>query len=130
MKIKRVLVVDDLLDWRSTLKGLLTDEGFEVDTAGSVQDAEVIKRSRFDLALLDIRLDETDEGNVDGLNLAYEIGKIYPDMKIIMLTGYATIEKCQKGLEPTKTGKSLATDFIQKTETTDLLKIVQKLLSK
>lgn len=130
MNSKRVLVVDDLPDWQFILKEQLTDDGFEVVTADSVQTAlEVIKRIKFDLALLDIRLDETDEGNVDGLNLAYEIKKINPDTKIIVLTGYATVDNVIRALKPTKTGTSLATAFLSKTETDDLLMTIQKLLS-
>ena len=123
---KRVLIVDDVMDWRLTLKGLLVDAGFEVEITGSVQAAlDALTSHHFDLALLDIRLDETDEENVDGLNLAYEIRKTDPNMKIIILTGYATVENVKKAFRD-----SFVADFIPKTETADLRKIVQEVLSK
>lgn len=131
MNKKRVLVVDDLPDWQKTLKGFLSDEGFEVKTAGSVRLAlEAVNANRFDLAIVDIRLDETNEEDVNGLNLAFEIKKLDPNMKIIILTGYASIDLVRKAMEPNATGKRLADDFISKDKTDELLEIVQRLLAK
>jgi len=131
MKNKQLLIVDDLNDWRVTLMGLMMDAGFDVVSADSVQTAlEATRGNHFDLALLDIRLDETDDENVDGLSLAFEIKKIDPNVKIIILTGYATEGILEKAFKADTTGKLLADDFISKVQTDELLEIVKRLLAK
>jgi len=73
-KRHRILVVDDLPDWRETLGGLLVDAGYDILVACSYASAlRLLAANHFDLAVLDIRLDETDDGNTDGLDLAAEI---------------------------------------------------------
>ena len=125
----KILVVDDLPDWRLTLRGLLEDEGYDIEVAGSLPKAlELLGADHFDLAVLDIRLDETDEGNTEGLNLAAEIKKDWPDVQIIFITGYGTPEIMRDALEPDAEGKSLAENYVPKTETEDLVKIVRKTL--
>ena len=67
----KLLVVDDIKDWQITLSGVLRDIGYIVATAGSMAEAiKLLENNKYDLALLDLRLDETDEDNVDGLKLA------------------------------------------------------------
>jgi CheY-like chemotaxis protein len=128
-KRPRILVVDDLPDWRLTLGGLLEDEGYEVQVAGSSPQAlELLGADHFDLAVLDIRLDETDEGDTEGLNLAAEIKKDWPSVNIIFITGYGTPEIMREALEPDDEGKRLATNYVPKTETEYLVKIVRKTL--
>ncbi len=129
-KKHRILVVDDLDDWRKTLSGLLHEEGYKVDVAGSFGKAVTLLRSKkFDLAVLDIRLDETDENNTQGLDLASEIKRHWPSVKTIIITGYDNPEIVKRAMEPQGPGKKrLADDFIAKTETDNLLKSVQSLL--
>ena len=76
----RILVVDDVIDWQNTIKGLLEDEGYAVETAGSFSTArQKLQNMFFDLAILDMRLDETDISNIDGLDkLARLIKAEYP----------------------------------------------------
>jgi two-component system, NtrC family, nitrogen regulation response regulator NtrX len=129
-KLYRILVVDDLPDWRSTLGGLLEDEGYEVQVAGSSSQAlELLASNRFDLAVLDLRLDETDEGNTEGLNLAAKIKKRLPEVKIVIITGYGTPEIMRKALEPDAEGDKLAANYVPKTETEDLVSVVRETLA-
>ncbi len=59
-----ILIVDDLPDWRATLSGILFDEGYQVRRTGSREEAlQMLETERFHLAVLDVRLDETDEDN-------------------------------------------------------------------
>ncbi|HET90710.1 MAG TPA: response regulator [Chloroflexi bacterium] len=126
----RILVVDDLPDWRATLKGLLEDEGYKVQAAKSAPQAlEFLKSDRFDLAVLDIRLDETDEDNTEGLDLAAEIKKHWPGVKIVIITGYGTPEIMREALEPDAEGDKLAANYVPKTETEDLVSIVRATLA-
>jgi two-component system nitrogen regulation response regulator NtrX len=125
----RILVVDDLRDWRLTLRGLLADEGYEVEVAGSLPEALTFLESRsFDLALLDLRLDETDEDNTEGLTLADKIKKSWPGVKVIIITGYGTPKIMREALEPNVEGQSLVADYVPKAETEDLVRIVRQTL--
>ena len=129
-KPKKILVVDDLPDWRKTLKGLLQDEGYDVKVAASRYAAlALLKDSQFDLAVIDIRLDESDENNVEGIDLATEIDKIQPGTKIIIITGYGTLETVEKAMRDKDQHGKLATDFIPKDETDSLIQIVKQALS-
>ena len=92
MPAGKILVVDDLPDWRITLSGLLMDQGYDVQTASSIDNAlEILEKEYFHVAVLDVRLDETDEDNRDGIQLMHEIKKRRPTTAIIILTGYADV---------------------------------------
>jgi CheY-like chemotaxis protein len=126
---KRVLVVDDVEDWQKTILGLLTDEGYEVVAVGDRESAlEAVKANRFDLAVIDIRLDETDEDNIAGLSLASEVKSILTDLPVVVITGYQTPETIARALRPDEMGQTLAVDFVQKTDTTELVDIVNRTL--
>jgi CheY-like chemotaxis protein len=128
-KWSKILVVDDLADWRTTLSGLLTDEGYQVQVADSSADAlKAFETDRFDLAVLDIRLNERDEGNTEGLELAAKIKERWPNVKVILITGYGTQEIMRQALEANAKGQRLVTDYIPKTQTEDLVKTVRKVL--
>jgi CheY-like chemotaxis protein len=127
----KLLVVDDIRDWQVTIGGVLTDNGYDVATAGSMEDAILLLEiNNYDLALLDMRLDETDEGNEDGLKLAETIRDRWPEVKVVIVTGYGTPEVIQKTMEPDASGKSLAEDYIPKDNTDKLVKTVQQILGK
>jgi CheY-like chemotaxis protein len=126
----RILVVDDLPDWRKTLKGVLVDEGYDVQVADSSAGAlELLETSHFDLAVLDMRLDETDESNTEGLDLAAEIGRRWPTVKAIIITGYGTPDTMRRVLESDVRGQRLVADYIPKTQTEELVKVVQRVLA-
>jgi CheY-like chemotaxis protein len=126
---KRILVVDDVEDWQRTLSGLLTDEGYDATAVGDRETAlATIETSRFDLAVIDIRLDETDEGNTAGLNLASEIKGLLPDLPVIIITGYETDETIARAMKPDETGHILAVDFVLKENSNELVDIVMRRL--
>lgn len=112
-----ILVVDDIEDWRKTISGLLEDEGYHVKTAGGVEEAlALLETTFFRLALVDVRLDEPDEDNRDGLKLMHQINELYPTVAVIILTGYADVEMVQEALQPGSGGKTAALGFIRKNE--------------
>jgi CheY-like chemotaxis protein len=125
----KLLVVDDLKDWQTTIRGVLQDSGYEVSVAGSTQDAvSLLSTCDYDLALLDLRLDETDEENVEGLTLAKTIRHRWPRVKIVIFTGYGSPEIVQKSMEPDSEGNSLLDDFLPKENTDKLIETVQRIL--
>ncbi|HET60058.1 MAG TPA: response regulator [Chloroflexi bacterium] len=124
-----ILVVDDLPDVRTTVLGLLLDEGYKVRSASNRANAlELIEAERFDVAILDIRLDETDEENQDGLLLMHEIRERDPNIAILIMTAYADVKMVREALQPVN-GSAPALGFLEKTEIVDLLKYVELALN-
>jgi CheY-like chemotaxis protein len=131
MDMGKVLVVDDLPDWRNTLSGLLVDGGFSVRSVSSVSEAlQAIKDEFFHVALLDVRLDESDEDNRDGIKLMHEIKKNSPSVEIIILTGFADVSMIQEALNPNLQGTSTAFCFLEKNNMSDLMAQVKRACEK
>jgi DNA-binding NtrC family response regulator len=87
MKAK-ILIVDDEAELRGVVKDLLGMEGYETAEAG---DAASLRRqldgAPADLVLLDLKLPDG-----DGLALLPEIKQKWPNSKVIILTGYGTVD--------------------------------------
>src|SRR5215471_19516003 len=82
-----ILLVDDDVNIRETMKAILEQEGYNVRTAGS--GAEAIKRSNdelFDVAVVDMRLPD-----VLGTDLLGKLRKRTPKTRKIILTGYPSM---------------------------------------
>ena len=79
----RILAVDDQLYFRSFLKGLLVEEGFEVVTAGSGPQALDLlgDRGPFDLVILDPALP-----GCDGITMIDRIAERSPDVAVIAVS--------------------------------------------
>ena len=109
----KILIVEDYVDWRELLSGMLLREGHDVRTAASLQAAQdVIQENKdLDLAILDIRLVETDENNEDGMRLLAEIRKQLSFTRVIMVTGYGTMETQRKAFKQFR-----AFDFFNKAQ--------------
>jgi CheY-like chemotaxis protein len=125
----KVLVVDDLEDWQLTIRGMLKKIGCDVELAGSLVEArEVLGKGKIDLAILDMRLDERDETNTQGLDLAEEIQTNWPATKVIIATGYSTQEALQRAWESSEGHQRMVADFIPKNEINSLIATVKKAL--
>jgi len=100
----RLLVVDDEENVRASLKAVLQDEGYSVETVGSGPDClHLLERRNFDLIFLDIWLP-----GKDGIEVLKEIRSRRPLQYVIMISGHGTIETA---VQATKLG---AFDFIEK----------------
>ena len=97
----KVLIVDDYRDWRGLLSGLLEREGHLVHAVATKEDAlaYVDENKDLDLAVLDIRLVDIDESNEDGIHLLAEIRKRLSFTRVIMITGYGTMETQRKAFK-------------------------------
>ncbi|MGD8522716.1 MAG: response regulator [Desulfobacterales bacterium] len=97
----KVLIVDDYADWREMLSGLLAREGHRVETAGTMGAAfaYIDQNKDLDLVILDIRLVETEDNNEDGMQLLAEIRKRLSFTRVIMVTGYGTMETQRKAFK-------------------------------
>ncbi len=86
---KRILVADDTESWRRTLVQLLKGRGHSVHSAASYGEAvAILERHPVDIAVLDIRLVDSDERNQDGLRLARQVVALNPRAVSIVLTGF------------------------------------------
>jgi DNA-binding NtrC family response regulator len=94
----KILIVEDFADWRELLQGLLQREGYDVESTATLQEAQdhIDQAGNLDLAILDIRLVETDETNQDGMWLLGEIRKRRSFTQVIMITGHGTMESQRK----------------------------------
>ena len=101
---KPLLIVDDEKNIRLTLSQVLETLGAEVDTAADGEEALTkLKGREFGLILLDIRMP-----GMDGMEILRRVREIRPDIRVIMITAYGTIESA---VEAMKLG---AVDFLQK----------------
>jgi PAS domain S-box-containing protein len=80
----RILVVDDELPVRETLAEMLVAVHHQVELAGSGQEAlQKMRQGRFDFVFTDLAMPE-----MDGWETARSIRKSWPDVKIVLVTGY------------------------------------------
>jgi DNA-binding NtrC family response regulator len=100
-----ILVVDDDAILASALRGFLKREKYSVEVARSAAEALSILElnPHISLALVDLIMPVT-----DGLTLTDEIRRRYPDISVIIMTGYGTIETAVDAI------KRGATDYITK----------------
>ncbi len=104
MSTERILIVEDekLLRW--SLRERLTNEGYDVLEADSGRSArQKMAAEDVDLLLLDYRLPDS-----TGLDLLKEATVTHPDVPVIMMTAYSTVETA---VEAIKVG---AFDYINK----------------
>ena len=91
---ERILIVDDDEDTCKSLSLILGRKGYGVDIAGTGEEAlEKIKKSPFDLVLLDIKLPDA-----DGIELIAPLKEPNPDTEIVVTTGYASVENAVQAL--------------------------------
>lgn len=116
----RVLVVDDEDALRMVLSSELSSSGYDVGTASDGDEAiTVIQNKKFDLILLDIKMPK-----VDGFEVLKFVKKNFPNVKVIMLTGFADLKNA---IESKKHG---AEDFVSKPyDLVDLLTTIERVLS-
>ncbi len=83
-----ILIIDDEVGLRRGLAKRLQVEGYEVHEASNSKEAlKLISQRKINIILLDLRL--ADE---DGHTLLYDLKKEEPDISIIIITGYGTIQ--------------------------------------
>jgi PAS domain S-box-containing protein len=89
-----VLIVDDDESICRSLRLIFEKKGYETETAGTGR--EVLEKARarfFNLALLDIKLPD-----VEGIELLAPLKEMHPDIALIVITGYASLESAVRAL--------------------------------
>jgi DNA-binding NtrC family response regulator len=107
--LPRVLVIDDEEGLREGLRTLLQQEGLQVETAGSAEDAvRRVANRAFDVIFLDIHLP-----GADGLSILGQLRIGVSPADVLVLTGYGTVANTVEAM------RKGATDVIEKPFTQD-----------
>src|SRR6476659_217507 len=86
MTLPSVLVVDDEKNMRLSLKTMLSDDGYAVQTAESAEEAQVLlTRENYLMVITDARL-----GGMTGYEFLANIHKLWPELPALMITAFAT----------------------------------------
>ena len=99
-----ILIIDDEFEIRESLQTLLEMEGYTVEVAGDGEDGlSHIAQRPFDLVLLDFALPDR-----NGLEILREIRERSPELAVIMITAYGTVENAVNAMQ------GGAVNFVQK----------------
>src|SRR5437016_10802496 len=100
----RLLIGDDELSVRDSLAKWFHEEGYQVGAAEDGNDALTrLAEGRWDAALVDIKMP-----GIDGIELQRRMHEIDPELTVIMMTGYASVETAVSAL------KNGAYDYVTK----------------
>jgi len=103
---KKILVVDDEVDFRELAKARLEANGYEVIALSSGEKAvERVIKDKPDGVLLDIMMP-----GIDGLSILKEIRKIAPNLPVFLITAFSNTERREIAR------KFNATEFLLKTD--------------
>lgn len=115
-----ILVVDDKLAMRESLKDWLREDGYEVGLAAGGEEAIVkAKEKTWDVVLLDLKMP-----GMDGLETMKRLKEVSADTEILMMTAYATVDTAVQAM------KEGAFDYLVKPFDPDEIELqIKKILS-
>jgi len=100
----KILLIEDDISFCKLLEKFLIKKSYEVTISFSAAEARLaIKNESFDLILTDLRLPDS-----DGIGLMSEFKNAYPEIPVILMTGYSDVNTAVKAI------KNGAADYISK----------------
>jgi len=91
----RILIVDDDMIVRESMGNWLKEEGYKIDISENGHDGlEKLKTDIYDLAIVDIKMP-----GMDGIELLKLAKGIYPDLPILMMTAYASVDTAVQAMK-------------------------------
>ncbi len=91
----KILVIDDEAIIRISCQKALSSCNYDVKAASSGKEGlEMLENESFHLVLLDLKMPD-----IDGLEVLKEIKEKSPETKVIMITGYSTVDTAVKSLK-------------------------------
>jgi len=113
---QRILVVDDEMIVCESCQRILEEEGYDIDIALSGTEAfQKMKENPFDIVITDLKMP-----GIDGMEVLQTLRRDYPDVIVIMITGFSTVETAVEAM------KQGAFDYIPKPFTPDEVTVVVK----
>lgn len=92
MITERILVVDDEESVCQSVKKILSRKGYSVNSVQTVEDAvNTMNEIPFDLVITDLMMPKS-----GGMDLLQIVRDHYPELEVVMITGYASIESAVK----------------------------------
>jgi two-component system, NtrC family, response regulator PilR len=114
--MSNLLIVDDEQSYRQLLSLVFETEGHAVRTAMNGREAlELLQAQAAELIISDVRMPD-----MDGIALLREARELYPDIGIVLMTAFATVDTAREAF------KLGADDFIQKPFDVEELKLIVK----
>ncbi|MBW2074918.1 MAG: sigma-54-dependent Fis family transcriptional regulator [Deltaproteobacteria bacterium] len=93
--METILIVDDEKNYLVVLSAFLSGEGYETLTADNAHRAlEILASTDLDLVLTDMKMP-----SMDGIELLRHIKEEHPDLPVVMMTGYGTVEKAVEAMQ-------------------------------
>ena len=109
-----ILVIDDDSAVRTSLSFMLKRAGYEVKAVNGPREAmEVVRSERPDLALMDMNFTLSTTGE-EGLTLLRQVKVFRPDMPVILMTAWGSIELAVQGMQAGGEGMAQAMQMQQK----------------
>jgi len=94
-KKRKILLVEDETVLRDALKEWLIDDGYDVETAESGEEAlEMVKKEEYGVVVLDLRLP-----GINGLHVFEEVKDMKPETKGVIITAYPSRETRERAKE-------------------------------
>jgi len=94
---KKILIVDDQIMYLKSLE-LVLKKQYEVNLAQTFNEAIKQLENEFDIALIDIRLEEDDDSNIDGLKILEWIKMNKPEMSSFIMSSYREFSYAEQSL--------------------------------
>lgn len=117
---KRILVIDDEMSPRESIKLVLKDKYIVTTASGAVEGIGHMAQNPIDLVVLDIKMPD-----MDGITALQEIKKNHPDTEVVLLTAYASLETAKSAV------RLGAFDYLQKPfDISDVINVVERGLEK
>lgn len=96
--MKKTLIVDDIPEYVDTMEVYLENR-FDVLTAQSLEEAKsLLKENPIDLAIIDIRLNEEDPDNKEGIDLLKWLRERMPEAGVIVMSAYKEFDYAVEAL--------------------------------
>lgn len=91
----KILIVDDEKIALKNLEHVMKKEGYDVVATQSGQNAlKLLEEHRFNVVLTDLKMEK-----VDGMQILKRCHELYPDMEVIMITGFATLDSAVEAMK-------------------------------
>jgi two-component system, NtrC family, response regulator AtoC len=115
--MEKILIVDDEAFIRENLERILAEDGYRPFSTDNGKDAlTLVGEEEVDLVLLDLNL-----GSKSGLDVLKTLREVDPEVLVIIITGYGTVESAVEAL------KMGAYDYIKKPFKADAIRLIVRL---